>query len=589
GGEPRQLSAGPWTDDLPRWSPDGAMLAFRSDRAERGRGQLYLLRGTLAEAEPLHAFPAGIGAIHWSPDGRTIAVVAADPPAREAQGRDEARDWFLFEDEPRYERIWLVDVATGDVRRLTDRDLQVWELDWSPDGRQIAALVSDLPYPWAWYRARLVAVDVASGAARTLYAPSRQLARPAWSPDGRGVALITSTWSDPGMTGGDVVLVPADGGEPRDLTPGQPRSHLDPHWLPGGETLVTAALERNRAAVCAVGLDGETETLWSDERAFAGQELSLSRDGTVLVAAIGEPSRPAELWVGRRGPGAGASVAWERRTDFNPAFAERRVAPTETVAWTAADGTPVEGLLVRPLEPVAGPVPMVVLIHGGPTASSDYGFRGTGPRGWVQLLAARGCAVLMPNPRGSAGWGLAFAEANHGDMGGQDLADILAGVDHCVAAGIADPGRLGVGGWSYGGYLTAWAVTQTDRFKAAIAGASITDWYSFHGGTNIPAFDEVFYRSDPYALDGPYATRSPLFYVDRVSTPTLFLHGEQDPCCPVGQAYEMHRALRARGVESRCVVYPRQPHPIREREHVRDLLERGVAWFGDRLLDRSGA
>ncbi|HUY99813.1 MAG TPA: hypothetical protein VMU89_05650, partial [Thermomicrobiaceae bacterium] len=378
GGSPLQATVGPWTDDLPRWSPDGATLAFRSDRGERGKGQLYLLRGSAAEAEPLHAFDGGINAIHWSPDGRTIAVVATDPPVRESEGRGEARDWVLFEDEHRYERIWLVDVASGAARRLSDVDLQVWELTWAPDGRSIGALVSDLPYQWAWYGARLVSLDVASGAARTLYTTPRQLARPAWSPDGRWIAVVTSTWSDPGMTGGDVVLVPTGEGEAHNLTPGQPRSHLDLHWLPGSETLLTAALERNRAAVCAVGLDGETETLWSDERGFAGLDLSMSRDGTVLAAAFGEPTRPAELWVGRRAGHAGsAPVAWARRTDFNDVISARRVAPIETIAWTAADGTPVEGLLVRPLEPADGPVPLVVLIHGGPTASSDYGFRGT--------------------------------------------------------------------------------------------------------------------------------------------------------------------------------------------------------------------
>ena len=168
-------------------------------------------------------------------------------------------------------------------------------------------------------------------------------------------------------------------------------------------------------------------------------------------------------------------------------------------------------------------------------------------------------------------------------MGGEDLADILAGTDYCVHVGIADAERLGVGGWSYGGYLTAWAITQTTRFKAAVAGASITNWYSFHGGTDRHGFDEVFFGTDPYALDGPYASRSPIFLVDSVRTPTLFLHGEKDACCPVGQAYEMARALRARGVETQCVVYPREPHGIREREHQRDLIERSVAWFADRL------
>lgn len=581
GAAPVPITHGPGSDDLPRWSPDGESLAFRSDRAKRGTGQLYLLRGP-GEAAPLHTFDAGVTAFQWAPDGRRLAVLAPDPRPGAAD-REEGDDRTLFEEEHRFDRIWLLDPDAGAARCLTTGPVHVWELAWSPDGRAIAALVSDLPYLWSWYQARLVRVDVSTGEVSTLYTPERQLTRPVWSPDGRSIAVISSTWSDPGMTGGDVFLVPSDGGESRNLTMGQPRSHLAIHWLLDGSGLITGAFERGRAAVCEVGLDGETETRWRDEWAFASYDLTASADRRTLAAVISRPTAPAELWIGHADDRDPAGIIWEQRSALNAryAFPSRALLPLETLTWKAPDGTPIEGLLIRPTG--QGPAPMVTLIHGGPTGLWTYGLRGGGFGGLAQMLAARGSAVLMPNPRGSAGWGLGFAEANHGDMGGDDLGDILAGVDSCVQSGIADPDRLGVGGWSYGGYLTAWAITQTDRFKAALAGASITNWYSFHGGTNIPAFDEVFYRADPYALDGPYATRSPIFYVGRARTPTLFLHGEQDPCCPVGQAYEMARGLRARGVETQCVVYPREGHGIRERLHQRDLLERAVAWFVSHL------
>ncbi|MDI3339373.1 MAG: S9 family peptidase [Sphaerobacter sp.] len=580
GGPPLPVTQGPGSDDLPRWSPDGEALAFRSDRQQRGTGQLYLLRPR-QEAALLCEFEAGITGIAWAPDARTIAVVAPDAVRRD---RPEGDDRVLFEAEHAFGRIWLVDPASGEARCLTPGPMHVWELAWSPDGASIAAIVSDLPYAWSWYRARLVRIDVGTGEVAPLYAPERQITGPAWSPDGRAIALITSTWSDPGMSGGDVVVVPAGGGSATALTAGEPHSYLSLHWAADGR-LLASALERNRAAICLLDPAGgrRTQTLWVGERFFNTYGVQMSADGRVVATAMSAPTEPVELWVGSVAPQEPAGVQWERRSAVNADFPAERLSPYETLGWTAPDGLEIEGCLVRPRGAGAPPWPLVVLIHGGPTASWPYGLRPHGPGGWVHLLAARGCAVLLPNPRGSAGYGLAFAEANLGDLGGGDLHDLLAGVDACVRSGIADPDRLGVGGWSYGGYLTCWAITQTDRFRAAVAGASITNWYSFHGGTNIPGFDEIFLRAYPYALDGPYASRSPLFFVDRVRTPTLFLHGEQDPCCPVGQAYEMTRALRAAGVEAQCVVYPREPHGVREREHQRDVLERAVTWFIDRL------
>ena len=243
----------------------------------------------------------------------------------------------------------------------------------------------------------------------------------------------------------------------------------------------------------------------------------------------------------------------------------------------------MQGLVIRPVGSGGGPYPMVTMVHGGPTGAHKYQYHAAG-RGF-QLLAARGIAVFLPNPRGSTGWGLEFAESNIGDMGGKDWEDIQAGIDHCIAEGIADPERLGIGGGSYGGFMTAWAVTQTDRFKAAVMLAGISDWRSFHGMSNVSDWDAIHYGdADPWDPDGTYPRFSPITFVKRARTPTLILHGEQDELVPVEQAYMFYRALKELGVETELVVYPREHHGFVERNHKIDHHRRTTQWFTDRLV-----
>lgn len=572
GGEPRQITRSSGSDDLPRWSPDGGSLAFRSDRLRRGTGQIYVLARDLSEPIMLASFASGVSDFAWSPDGRTIAAVVVDP----TRERDDGADEILYEDEPRFARLWLIDVGSRDVTQFTHGTEHVWEFCWSPDSSAIAAITSATPHRWGWYRSRLSRIDVASGEVTALHVPERQIARPAWSPAGAWIALTTSTWSDPGMTGGDILLVSDDGRQTRRLAGNDARSHLTVHWDADGRSLLTAAIERGAASICQVTLDGSTETLWCEERSLNSYGVTASVDASVVTAVMAAFNEPPEVWVGR----AGSGVDWRQLTKHNGGLAGRIPGRLETRYWSAPDGEQIQGLLIRPIGvPEGVMVPLVTMIHGGPTATSGYAFPERGTAAWIPELLRRGVAVLLPNARGSAGWGLRFAEANQRDMGGADLQDILAGVDDCVRSGIADPDRLGVCGWSYGGYLTAWAVTQTGRFKAAIAGASITNWVSFHGTSDIPAFDEFFYHADPYDPDGPYARFSPILAAGRVTTPTLFLHGERDLICPVDQAKEMFRALRDRGVSTQCVIYPREGHPIRETAHRRDMFNRGIEWL----------
>jgi dipeptidyl aminopeptidase/acylaminoacyl peptidase len=345
--------------------------------------------------------------------------------------------------------------------------------------------------------------------------------------------------------------------------------------------LICAAIEDAESTLGYLTLDGAWQPIWREQASilrWAGAPFSRSREGICAVVR-GDLTRPAEVFT--IAPDDGVAT---RLTDTNPHIAERELAMVETVRWQSFDGLEMHGLFVRPAGAQSrATLPTIVLVHGGPTGLWGYDFPGVRSMGWVQLLAAEGYAVFMPNPRGSMGFGTAFAEANNGDMGGGDWQDVIQGVDWCVAQGYSDPARLGLGGWSYGGYLTAWGVTQTSRFKAAVAGASITNWVSFHGVSTIPDFDAVFYDTDPFDWDGRYGQFSPMAHIRRTTTPTLLLHGERDPICPVGQAHEMFRALKELGVDTELVVYPREGHGPREREHLRDVLLRGVRWFAERV------
>jgi dipeptidyl aminopeptidase/acylaminoacyl peptidase len=576
GSPAEQITFGPHSDRQARWSPEGEAISFLSDRQQRGQAQLYLLGSFPSEARKLTDIPAGVSSHAWSPSGTTIALTAADHmPSQD-------NDVKLFDSDRTYRRLYLNDVKTGSTTPINHGELHVWEFCWSPDGRQIAAVVSDEPFEWGWYGARLVKIDVESGDVSTMHTPERQIARPEWSPDGSRIALITCRWSDPGMTGGDLITVNVADRTVRNLTEGEPRSHYSAHWRADSSGLVTVGLERARAQICDVDPESGSAPRWSGSVALNDYGGTFDPDSNRFAFAGSTPVRPPEVIIadGDSNPGE-IEVRTATETNVLSNFPKTNV---EWLSWQSTDGVTIEGLYLSPGDTLSDdPPPMVTIVHGGPTAAAMASFPLAGATAWTPLLLQQGVSVFMPNYRGSNGYGLEFAEANMGDLGGMDLQDVLTGVEHCVGQGLADESRLGVGGWSYGGYLTAWAVTQTSRFGAAVAGAAITNWYSFHGGTNIPGFDGQYIGTAPDELDGPYAWTSPLFHSKDVQTPILFVHGEQDPCCPVGQAYEMTRSLRLRGVEAECAIYPREGHGFIEKAHRKDMVERSVGWFQQHL------
>lgn len=571
----------------PRWSSDGTQLAFLGRRCDDDRDRIFILDNHWGEARRL-ACPAlhdgDVSGFAWTAEGDSLIATIIDADEGAEARTESGRDWIEYEEHPLFTRLYRVDPLGGNATRISDLDLQVWEFAIAPDASRIAALVSGAPFNWAWYAARLVLFDLVSGEVMPLYAPDKQMTGLNWSPDGRSIALISCTWSDQGMTGGDVVIVDGDSGQATTITPGHERSYLSARWE-DATRLLCAAIEDGESTIGYLSLDGEWEPRWREKASilrWGGQPFTMTRseNTTRLAAVIARPDAPPDVHIVEI---RDDQFQWQRLTDANPTLREHSFPLIDTLHWESVDGTRIQGLLVRPVDVPEGPWPTIVLIHGGPTSLWSYEFHGTRSMGWVQLMAAEGYAVFLPNPRGSMGFGTPFAEANSGDMGGGDLADILSGVDYLVTEGIADPERVGVGGWSYGGYLTPLAITQTTRFKAAVSGASITNWVSFHGVSTIPAFDSGFYQVDPFNWDGHYGQFSPMAHVRNVTTPTLFLHGEQDPICPSGQALEMWRALTELGVETQAVIYPREGHGPREREHLRDVLERAVGWWKRRV------
>lgn len=503
------------------------------------------------------------------------------------RGAIDAMAPIVVDDRAGYDRLCVIDVASGAVGQFRDSP-HIWDMAWADDGT-LVAVVSDEPTAAAWYYPRLARIDLATGAFTTRYVPPSgwQVARPTPSPDGRTVAFVTCSWSDPGHTGGDLcTLALTRDAAPINLTPGAEFSVTDVAWTPDGRHLIYSAYHGGQTSIGMVRGDGGSawRTLWRGIDVVGNKELHVvggeADADEVAFATVREHARdPGNIWHGRI---AGESLKWQQVTAFHETGDAALTAEFEDIGWQAADGLEIGGLLMRPPN-ATGPVPLVVIVHGGPTNISLGRFPNRGLPALAPLLAARGIATLLPNYRGSVGRGVAFAAANHGDVGGKEWTDITDGIDHLIASGIADPERLGIGGWSYGGYLTMWAVTQTRRFKAGVAGAGVANWISFHGGTILPNFDRILIDGDPYDAEGLYVRRSPIVHMGNAGTPVLLLHGDADRDVAPDQSRDFSRALRDRGVETQYVLYPGAGHGPHDPRHIRDVIERSLAWFVDRV------
>ena len=592
GGEQRALASGPRSDTAPRWSPDGQWLAFLSDREKDGFYQLHLLPRNGGEARRLGSVEGvipttrSLNCLQWSSDGRALFFLMKDPETEEERRhRDERDDAIEFEQNPKYTRLYRMNILSGKTSCLSPEDLQIWEFAVAPSGEDFAAVCSALPFEQAWYTCRLITFSESQAEPVVLYPGPRQVSSPAWSPDGKLVAFLSSNWSDRGVVGGGIFVVPRSGGTPHELASDQEASFTWLEWPQDTGGLIAASHTWGEMALSEVRQDtGSQRHLWRGPAMFSETNWPrFSRDALGSVAVVRQDSQhPRQVWLGRP---SGGGLEWIQLTDFNKQAEGLILGSVESVRWKGADGWEMQGFLILPPgSDSQSPCPLVTNVHGGPAFA--YGCEYYVDSRWFQQLATQGIAVFLPNPRGSTGRGLAFAESNIGDMGGKDWEDIQKGIDALIDRGVADPNRLGISGGSYGGYMTAWAVTQTDRFMAAVMLAGISDWRSFHGRSYLCDWDSIHYGgADPWDPDGIFRRRSPITHVKNMVTPTLILHGEEDLDVPVEQGYFFYRALKDLGVETELVVYPREPHGIREKAHVLDSNRRTLEWFTRHLLD----
>jgi dipeptidyl aminopeptidase/acylaminoacyl peptidase len=558
-----QFSASTKSDSHPRWSPDGRALAFLSNRD--GESQIYLIPLAGGEAKPLTDSKTGIRSFEWAPDGKRIALETTAPKSEEEEKKEKEKDDARVVGRPEARALFQVlDVESKTAKTLLQGAWRISEYAWCPDGGSLILTATDDPRQDI-FSEKIYRLSLADGGMAQVAAPAGPFGGLRISADGKTLAYSGCRGDGPDPH--DLIVRPLGGGEARNLTARSIDRPIGPFmWDEDGSLFALASVGFGNAFF-RVTLDGQAQKSDGTPPLFVGS-YAKGKNG---LAFVGESAtEPPELWV------ASAAGKAEKVSRFNKDWEDIHLLKPEIVRYASFDKKEIEAALLRPEGSTPGTrLPAVILVHGGPTGAWTSRIDA-----WGQLLAARGFVVLSPNVRGSTGYGYDFMIVNRYDWGGGDFKDVTAGADWLVKKGLADPDRLGIGGWSYGGYMAAWAVTQTTLFKASVSGAPMTDLAS-EFGTESPGVN----MGDTWALGNPYenlplfTARSPVTFVKRVKTPTLLLCGENDTTDPVGQCYQFHRGLQRYGVESELVVYPREGHGPREEKHRVDVLNRVIAWF----------
>jgi dipeptidyl aminopeptidase/acylaminoacyl peptidase len=574
-----QLTFGEKSSTNPKWSPDGNWIAFTSNRKDN-RNQLYLLSMNGGEAEPLTDGKSAVGNFEWSPDGRTIAFTMTDGKSDEEEKNDKGRNDFRWVDENvKLSRLYVLTVqkdANGkrEPKKLTTGNYNVDGFDWSNDGSRIAFSHTKSPVANFWPTSDVSIVEVANANVTVLTnSPAAEFA-PFYSPDGKSIALLASDnpprWAQHGV----IQIFPATGGAPKSFVAsfdGQPGIA---GWSADGKRIYFSEAKGTGTQIYYLDVAANRiEEIKTTSAVMFG--LNINSTGTMFGFARQTSDTPADAFV--------ASA-----TDFTPVQittvnANVKLPPvgrTEVITWKSTDGKQIEGLLTYPVGYQAGQrVPLILNIHGGPAGvfqQTFLGGRGSYP---LATFSSHGYAILRPNPRGSSGYGTEFRRANMKDWGFGDYQDLMTGVDKVIAMGVADPDRMGVMGWSYGGFMTSWIVTQTQRFKAASAGAPVTNLMSFNGTADIPSFIPDYFGGQFWEIMDLYQKHSPIFNVKGVTTPTLIQHGEADVRVPISQGYEFYNALKVKGVPTRMLVLPRQPHGPNEPKMQLAAMKSNLEWF----------
>jgi dipeptidyl aminopeptidase/acylaminoacyl peptidase len=567
------------SDFDPAWSPDSKWLAFFSTAGMPRRDQRQLW---IASADGSHAALTTVlngyaARPRWSHNGKQIAFLYIEGAGGGGPLMAASTTTGVIDTAIHNQRIAVLDVAGGQLSQISPENLHVYDYDWSPDGKTFVATAAPGPGDNNWWIAQIYTLDVANGNASSVYKPSLQVAVPRWSPDGKSIAFIEGLMSDEGFHGGDLFTISASGADVQNRTNGRKSSVSSLFWLTPDRILFTEIVGGGGAISELTLANNSVRTIWKGAEALHAfgnfPDFAVSKDGKFTAAERSTFETAPEIWVGPMGE-------WRALTNSNSPLSATW-GKAESIEWTNEDFN-IQGWLLTPSKVEPGKkYPMVVLIHGGPSSAvtPDWPAGFGMSRAIIAALSSRGYYVLMPNPRGSYGQGEAFTRANVKDFGHGDLRDILTGVDAAIKKYPIDPARLGVAGWSYGGYMTMWTVTQTNRFHAAVAGAGIANWQSYYGQNLIDQWMIPFFGASVYDDPVVYEKSSPIRFIRSVKTPTLVVVGERDAECPASQSYEFWHALKTLGVPTQLIIYPGEGHLFIKPEHQADRLDQTIRWF----------
>ncbi len=568
----RQFTYSQKSESAPRWSPDGKQLGFLSNR-EGEQQQVYLMRADGGEGWAVTKGKRSVKSFEWSSDGKQIAFLAPDAKSDAEEKKEKDKDdAHVVDKEDKRARLWILDVATAGTRALTKPGWQVDELAWLPGGEGLVLKATDHPES-DQYTDQVFSIAASDGAMKPLVKPRGPFGELRVSTNGKTVSYVGSR--EDGPEPHDLMLLSAGGHAARNLTGASlDRPVEDYHWQKDGSVAMVAANGFSTLFVTFSG-DGSRHDL-SPSPAPTGS-FAVSTSGEIAFISQ-NGTRPQELWL------------WDQKTQpqqishLNDSWKQYGLSVPEYYRYKSFDGMEIEAALLKPRDHDGkSKLPLVALVHGGPTGRWSESIDT-----WGQLLATHGYAVFYPNIRGSVGYGEKFVESNRGDWGGGDFKDVMAGVKDLVDRGIADPNKLGIGGWSYGGYMAEWAITQTNEFKVAVSGAGMADLISEFGTEEHPEGDEWFYGV-PWEQPEGFLNSSPFIHLKNAKTPTLVLQGDADPIDPLGQSQELYRGLKRYGVEADMVVYPREPHGFHEEKHLLDRLNRILAWYDKYLKEAPAA
>ena len=585
-----QLTKGDKNSSNPKWSPDGKWIAFTSSRDSKNN--LYILPVGGGESEKITDVKTSVGNYDWSHDGKMIAFImqeAADD--KEEKNKKAKDDWYFMDEQVKQNRLYILWLNQKDTagkymqKKITKENYNVNAFDWSPDGKSIAYSHGKSPEVNDNVYSDLSIIDIESGDIKSIANTGAGESNPLFSPDGKFIAYYCTAdpldWSGPrfakvySLTNGTNWRLKA--------TPDENGNLLG--WASDGKNILWAEANKTLNSIYQLSVDGQSITEWNKGSKDMIGAASINFNGTYLGFTLQNPSQLPEAYISTLNNFSPVKV-----TSLNAEHGGKLLPKTEIVKWKGTDGKEIEGLLTYPLNYKPGQkVPFILNVHGGPAGVFQQncvaGNQGTYP---IAAFAEMGFAVLRPNPRGSSGYGTEFRTANRADWGGKDFLDLMAGVDYVIKMGVADENKMGVMGWSYGGFMSSWIVGHTNRFKAASIGAPVVDLGFQNLTDDIEGFLPSYFKTDPWNDWSLYDAHSPLRFVQNVKTPVMLQHGEADQRVPFSNSVMFYNALRRRGIPVRLLALPRQPHGPTEPRMVLKTMQANVEWFEKQIGDKKG-